>query len=129
MSGVILDASAILAVLLREPGADNVIAELSDAHVSTVNLGEALTRMADSSVAVKDALDQILRLQPAIHDFDQAMASSIAELRLLTKQYGLSLGDRACLALAGSLGLPVLTSDRRMAEAREVLGLDIRLIR
>lgn len=129
MSGVILDASAILAVLLREPGADNVIAELSDAHVSTVNLGEALTRMSDSSVAVKDALDQILRLQPAIHDFDQAMASSIAELRLLTKQYGLSLGDRACLALAGSLGLPVLTSDRRMAEAREVLCLDIRLIR
>jgi ribonuclease VapC len=127
--GVILDASAILCVLLRERGADQVIAELANAHVSTVNLAEVLTRLVAGSVAVEAALAQVLRLQPVLHDFDQTLATSVAELRPATKAFGLSFGDRACLALARALNMPVLTGDRRMADSHGAVDLDIRMIR
>lgn len=129
MSGVVLDASAVLAVLLREPGSEAVIAELDAAHLGAVNLGEVLTRLSDGSVGVAPALDQVLRLRPAIHAFDLAMARLVGDFRPVTKALGLSFGDRACLALARTLCMPVLTSDRRLAEAAAATGLDIRLIR
>lgn len=129
MSGVVLDASAVLAVLLQEPGCEMVIAELDGAHLGAVNLGEVLSRLSDGSMPTGLALDEVLRLRPAIHVFNQAMAALVGDLRPRTKALGLSFGDRACLALARTLGMPVLTSDRRLAEAATITGLDIRLIR
>ena len=129
MSGVVLDASAVLAVLLQESGCEMVIAELDAAHLGAVNLGEVLSRLSDGSMPTGLALDEVLRLRPAIHAFNQAMAALVGDLRPGTKALGLSFGDRACLALARTLGMPVLTSDRRLAEAATITGLDIRLIR
>ena len=64
-----------------------------------------------------------------VRTFRDGHAWQTAKLRPLTKRFGLSLGDRACITAAMFADLPILTSDRRMAEARDILGLDIRMIR
>ncbi len=124
-----LDASAVLAVLLGEPGADTVIAELEKAQLGAVNLGEVLSRLAEETGEAEAALTEVLRLRPQVHAFDSAMAKLVGDLRPLTKPLSLSFGDRACLALARTLDLPVLTSDRRLCEAAGVVGVDIRMFR
>jgi PIN domain nuclease of toxin-antitoxin system len=128
-----LDASALLAYLLREPGYQAVHAALlSGAVISAANYGEALSRLADRGSIPKE-VDRVLRegglvgspLEVAPLLRDDALA--LAELRALTRSLGLSLGDRACLALGLRLGLPVLTADR--AWAGLAVGVDIRVIR
>lgn len=126
---VILDASAILAVVLAESGADYVLQHMSEAHLVTVNMSEALAKLLEYGMAFDDARKQIGRLDCNIHMFDSDLAERTAILRGMTRQYGLSLGDRACLSLCQSRNLPVLTSDQRMHECGVGLGLDIRLIR
>ncbi|MEP7349789.1 MAG: type II toxin-antitoxin system VapC family toxin [Sphingorhabdus sp.] len=126
---VILDASAVLAVILAEEGADVVLRHMSGAHLATVNLSETMAKLMEYGLSVENAQQQIGRLELNVHDFNSEQAERTAILRGSTKQFGLSLGDRACLALSQSMDLPVLTSDRRMAEANVVIGLDIRLIR
>jgi ribonuclease VapC len=125
----ILDASAVLAVVLAEKGADYVLQHMSETHLGTVNLSEATAKLMEYGVSAKNARDQISRLDSEIHDFDPNLAERTAILRSLTKNFGLSLGDRACLSLGQSLNLPILTSDRRMCESGAILGFDIRLIR
>ena len=133
MNGAVLDASALLAFLHDEPGADLVgEALVAGAGISAVNWAEALSKFAERGLepeAVAQDLEDQGILGPAlvIHEVDEFLARRIAELRALTKALGLSLGDRTCLALAGRLGLPVLTADRDWLELN--LGLDIRLIR
>lgn len=125
----VLDASAVLAVLLSEAGSEKVVPHLGSAHAATVNLSESMTKLMEHRVTAEQAGQQILRLKLVVHDFDFDQARRTAALRPPTKLFGLSLGDRACLALAQVLCMPVLTADRRMAEARDVLGIDIRMIR
>jgi PIN domain nuclease of toxin-antitoxin system len=129
VSSAVLDASAVLAVLLHETGADRVIADTGEAHLGTVNLGEVLSRLSESTDQADAPLDALMRLQLTLHPFDEHHAALVGQLRPPTKPLGLSFGDRACLALALALDLPVLTSDRRLAEAASITGLDIRLIR
>ncbi len=129
MTAVILDASAVLAVALAEPGADYVLQHMSQTHLVTVNLSEALAKLMEYGVTPENARQQIGRLDCDIHMFDSDLAERTAILRGLTKKYGLSLGDRACLSLCQSLNLPVLTSDQRMSDCGVSLGLDIRPIR
>ena len=88
-----------------------------------------MSKLIEYGVTAEQGGRQILRLELSVHNFDLEQARRAAALRLPTKRFGLSLGDRACLALAQKLDMPILTSDRRMAEAKDVLGLDIRLIR
>ena len=126
---MVLDASAVLAVLLSETGSDRIVPHLGNAHAGTINLSESMTKLIEHRVSAEEAEQQILRLRLAVHDFDFEQARCTAALRLPTKRFGLSLGDRACLALAQHLDMPILTSDRRMAEAKVVLGIDIRMIR
>lgn len=125
----VLDASAALAVILAEDGADIVLANMADAHFSTVNLSETITKLIEFGLSSQQARQQIDRLELNIHVFDATLAEGTAALRPETKQFGLSLGDRACLALSRRLELPILTSDRRMYEARDIVSLDIRMIR
>lgn len=126
---MVLDASAVLAALMSEAGSDLVVPHLADAHAGTVNLSESITKLIEYGVTPDVAAEQILRLELSVHDFDLGQARRAAALRSPTKKFGLSLGDRACLALAQHLDMPILTSDRRMAEAKDVLGIDIRMIR
>lgn len=125
----VLDASALLALLRDEPGADEVEQALGlGASVSTVNWAEVLSKLADvgeepDAVTASLMDGGILSEGLVIRPLDEAQAVRIAELRPITRSVGLSLADRACLALAGTLDLPALTADRVWAG----LGLDLRV--
>jgi ribonuclease VapC len=114
---LVLDASALLAYLRDEPGAELVAEAIADGVViSTVNLAEVLSRCADrradpAKIAAKLAQRGLLDGAITVEPFTTADAIDAARLRPLTRDVGLSLGDRACLALARRLGTPALTAD------------------
>ncbi|PWS35159.1 hypothetical protein DFH01_22895 [Falsiroseomonas bella] len=118
---MILDASAVLAVLLGEPGAEAAAPLLEGADISAVNMLEVVARLRRETPAHFEAL-QVLDL--AVLPIDAAVPAA----DLLHRHRGvLSLGDCACIATASALGRPVLTADRVWA----TLGLpvEVRLIR
>jgi PIN domain nuclease of toxin-antitoxin system len=112
VSNVVLDASALLALLNRETGAEQVEASLGDACIGAVNLSECLARLADSGVPEKTAWEIVSSLELEVVPFNAGHAREAARLKPLTRKQGLSLGDRACLALARLTKRPVLTADR-----------------
>lgn len=124
-----LDASAILAVLFDEPGGDYVFAHLNGSEISIVNLSEVYATLLDGGMDFDEAREIIEPLPMRSRSFREGHSWQVAQLRPLTKPFGLSLGDRACIAQAMFNELPVLTADRRMESAKSLLGVDIRLIR
>ena len=123
----VLDSSAILALLNDEAGADVVAEILPSSVVSTVNLAEVIASLVNKGVSGADAEAALLTLDCKSEPFRREEALLAGRLRESTRQAGLSLGDRACLALALSLGLPVLTADR--AWRNLPLEVEVRLIR
>lgn len=123
----VLDSSAILALLNDEAGADVVTEILPSSVVSTVNLAEVIASLVNKGVSGADAEAALLTLDCKSEPFRREEALLAGRLRESTRQAGLSLGDRACLALALSLGLPVLTADR--AWRNLPLEVEVRLIR
>jgi len=129
----VLDASALLALLKGEPGAERVAEALEQgAYLSAVNLAEVLSRLADWGEDPAEAqarMAQVGLLGAAVEvlPFTGEDALEVARLRALTRAYGLSFGDRACLALARRLGLPALTAERAWAELG--LGIPVEIIR
>jgi PIN domain nuclease of toxin-antitoxin system len=123
----VLDASALLALLFEEPGHDRVALAADGAAVSTVNLAEVLTRFVRAGHPVGPVLKNLDTYAIEWVAFDDVHAAEVAALWPRTRRAGLSLADRACLALAIDRGLPVLTADRAWAELG--LPIDIRLIR
>lgn len=128
MAEWVLDASAILAYLRKEPGREAVAPLLPDSAVSANSLAEVSSRLFDHGLSADDVRALIERLSLKVFAVDEAMAFDIGALRPLTRAKGLSLGDRSCLALARTLGLPAFTADRAWTELT-LDGLDIRLIR
>jgi ribonuclease VapC len=127
MSDAVLDASAVLAWLRDEPGSDRVEAVPKTSRISAVNLAEVAQRLVDSDEAEDLVRDIISDLPWTIVAFDAGLAMEAGFLRRNTRKQGLSLGDRACLALAIREGLPVVTADRVWAELD--LGVEVVLIR
>ena len=128
MSGIVFDASAMLALLLEERGADVVRAWIPDGIASAVNVAEVGTKLADrGGMMANDIRGLIGTLGLQVIPCDEDAAYAAALLRPRTRHHGLSLGDRACLALGVSRGLPVLTADRSWATLD--VGADVRLIR
>lgn len=123
----VLDASAVLALLHGEPGCEMVEAYLDHAVVSTVNLAEVGTILSDRGVPAREVQSALGTFAFEIVPFDESAAMAAIALRPRTRRLGLSLGDRACLALGQARKLPVLTADRNWVRAE--LDLDIRLIR
>ena len=117
MSKVVIDASAILALLNKEPGHEIVDSHLPHSIMSTVNLSETLAVLTEIGIAHKDAADLVITLIKEIIPFDEKQAVIAAALRKNTKSNGLSLGDRACLALAKELNLSAVTADKAWANA------------
>lgn len=109
---IVLDASAILCVLFEEPGMERVLVAGQGAFVSAVNLSEALTKALDKGVPLDVRSKGVAALALQVISFDAESAAEAAELRTAAKAFGLSLGDRACLALARRLHATVLTTDR-----------------
>lgn len=109
----VLDASAVLALLNREPGAHTVAAHIANgAMISAVNYAEVTTKLVDLALphaATRGILEALgLLVQP----FDDIQALTTGFLRSETRDAGLSLGDRACLALAHHVGMTAVTADR-----------------
>ena len=124
---VVLDASGLLSLLNSEPGAAAVRDMLPHAVMSAVNLSEVISKLAGEGIPksdIEEALDG-LDLEVVPFDFDQAYSAGL--LSPMTRSQGLSLGDRACIALGFRLGLPVLTADRVWSTLD--LGVEVRLAR
>lgn len=127
MTEAVLDASALIALLRSEPGSDRVAAIANRACVSAVNMAEVLGKMVSYGKQLETVAYQIGRLQLEIRPFDLEQAKYSASLWQATRPAGLSLGDRACLALGLLTGLPVMTADRSWEACR--VGVDVILIR
>ncbi len=124
MTECVLDASAILALLLSEPGSDAVAERIEGSLASAVNISEVLAKLLERGIETEAAWSQIGPLMQTIVPFDAEQARLTAELRPATRSLGLSLGDRACLALAKQHKCPVLTTDRQWKK----LKLDIQIV-
>jgi ribonuclease VapC len=124
---MILDASALLALINSEPGADIVADALAGASISAINLCEVVTKMIAFGMPPEEAWSEAADLVPIVIDFGPELARATAQLRTATRSAGPSLGDRACLALAEKLRLPALTADRSWETLS--IGIEIRLIR
>ena len=127
VSRLVLDASAILAAANNEPGADFIVAHASDSVVSTVNLAEAHGKLVQRGVSESDAWEIELSFCHEVVAFDAVQARIVGGLISSTRSLGLSLGDRACLALGMLLKASVYTTDRSWKKLN--LNVDIRLLR
>jgi len=124
---VVLDASALLAYLRQEPGAEAVDGWIDAAVLSSVNWAEVMQKALSADVEVAGLREDLQALGLLVEPFSAADADMAAQLWPQTRRHGLSLADRACLSLALRLSLPVLTCDRAWAEL--ALPLEIRLQR
>ena len=118
---VVLDASAVLAVINREHGAARVRGLWSGGAIGAVNFSEVVSKLVDYGLDDDEATGVLEALPVVVHPFDAAQARLAGSLRRATRVRGLSLGDRACLALAAALGVPAVTADR----AWDTLDLDV----
>ena len=123
MTECVLDASAVLAALYREPGGEIVTRVLPRSLLSAVNASEVVARLIGRGTAPEVALQTVRDLDCRPVAVDMELGLRAGEMIALTKSKGLSLGDRICLALAEREGVPALTADRAWAE----LGLDIKV--
>jgi len=127
VTSAVLDASAVIAMLRSEPGADIVEKALSDAVISAVNYSEVLKKTIERGGASEAAASFIRGLTIAVIPFDESSAEASAALYPQTMQHGLSFADRACLALGIQRNCKVLTSERRMGLV--ALPIKVKLIR
>lgn len=114
MNKVVLDTSAVLAYLFQEAGADQVlpVLEAGSGVMSSVNYAELVGKLFDQGMPVEIVRETLFDLELEVIDYDEKQAFETGVLRTVSKAFGLSLGDRACLALAVIKKLPVLTADR-----------------
>jgi ribonuclease VapC len=124
---VVLDSSAVLSVLWEEPGNTYVLEHIDGACMSAVNYAEVLTKIADRGVEKRTAMHLLDGLAIDIIAFDKTQSEAVGDLRLPTLSLGLSVGDRACLALALAKQSNVLTADRAWQTLE--LEIDVQLIR
>ncbi len=126
MADVVLDSSAVLAMLRGERGGERVVQTLGDAIISAVNYAEVISKLIDFGNSASVALASARQLNLTVAPLDHATAMRAGALHEHTQKRGISLGDRACLALAQALDLPVLTADRAWASLD--LGVEVVLI-
>jgi ribonuclease VapC len=126
VSSVVFDSSAVLALLRNEPGADIVAGALTQSCMSTVNFAEVITKLVEwEATAQQFAMAEGLPIEKVPFDEQQALAAG--HLRRSTRAAGLSLGDRACLALGLVRGAPVMTTDRAWAGLK--VGVVVEVVR
>ena len=129
MTSIVLDASALLAMLRDEPGGDKVAGALIGALMCVVSLAEVTSHFVQHGMP-PEAVDAMLRPLPVtLVAADAELARIAGHLRSATIEEGLSLGDRFCLALALRDDLPVWTADRQWASVAEKIGVKVKCIR
>ena len=127
MNEGVLDASALLALLNEEPGAEVVEEAIPGAVISTVNLSETVAKLAERGMPEAEIRVALGEIGFQVLPFDEELSYLTGMLRVSTRSAGLSFGDRACLALGRRLNLPVFTTDREWASLD--VGVEVRLIR
>ena len=127
MTNVLLDSSALLALIHREKGSEVVETFLGRACMSAVNYAETLSKLTEKGVPDHEAVSVVEGLLQEIIPFDTRCATFTARLRQETKGLGLSLGDRACLATAEAHKLEVVTADKVWAKLK--VPIKLKLIR
>jgi len=129
VSGVVLDASALLALLFGEAGADRVAASAEGGCISSVNLAEVVGYYAKGGIDAEEVRVFVGSLSLEVVDFREADAFRVGALRPLGEKVGLSLGDRACLALARIRKAPAMTADRAWLAIGKAYDVTIVMIR
>lgn len=129
MSDVVLDASALIAMLKREPGAEMVAAAIASAHMGVINYAEVVSHFTHLGMPAADIDAMLDPLPMAIIPADRLLARDAGRLRAVTASAGLSLGDRFCLALARRDGLPAWTADKAWASIAAAAGVETVIIR
>ncbi|MGD9890785.1 MAG: PIN domain-containing protein [Dehalococcoidia bacterium] len=128
MSNSVVDSSAVLTLVQNEPGAAEAASVVAaGALISSVNFSEVVAKLADRGIPEREIRARLARLVLQIVAFDTDQALRAGMLRPVTREAGLSLGDRACLALAQGRNLPVVTADRTWQSL--TISVEIRLIR
>ncbi|MBE9050112.1 type II toxin-antitoxin system VapC family toxin [Nostocales cyanobacterium LEGE 11386] len=127
MSEVVVDASAVLALLNQETGSEEILQLIDNAAISSVNLSEVIAKLAEAGIPEEDIRQIILNLNLEVILFNEEQAFKAGMLRPATKSIGLSFGDRACLALGVVLNQPVITTDRLWSNLN--MGIEIRVVR
>jgi PIN domain nuclease of toxin-antitoxin system len=123
---VVLDASAVLAFLQDESGSEKVDEILSEgkAIISAVNYAEVVGKLFDAGLPEASVIVVMENLELQIEPLDDQQAWKAGMLRISTREFGLSLGDRACLALAHIKKLSIITADKQW----DKLKTDIKII-
>lgn len=124
---VVLDASALLALLWSESGSEIVASVMDNAVMSAVNWAEVISKLQERGVDLEDARPMLAELSIDVLPFDQEQAFASGALRMRSKHLGLSIGDRACLALAAQLSAPTYTADK--AWAKLDVGVVVKVVR
>jgi PIN domain nuclease of toxin-antitoxin system len=127
-NNIILDASALLALIQEEQGAEIIKPLLKFSVMSTVNIAESLTALQRFGISPQKSLTLISDIITLIVPFDLEQAGYVAELQSHVQHKGLSLGDRACIALGIKLQIPIYTADRVWTQL-QLNNADIKLIR
>jgi ribonuclease VapC len=126
---IVLDSSAVLAILRDEPGAENALEMMVEGVITAINLGEvAQVQFRDgfSRDVIERAIEE---LAIPVISVDAEIAFTAAEMRMTALAKGMSQADCICLALAKREGVPALTGDRKWLEIAETVGVEVRLIR
>lgn len=123
--GYVLDASALLCLFFREPGADRVEAVMAGARVSAANLAEVVAKLVDRGADASSLINDLAELDLDVVPLDRPQAEAAGLLRASTRGKGLSLGDRCCLALAGRCGATALTTDRAWASLATGVAVEV----
>ena len=128
MNRAVLDASVVLAVLFEERGAEEMTDEIMDsAVISAVNLAEVQSKLVKMGHPPENAWSDALLLESEPEPFTAKQAEVAGSLIATTEKYGLSLGDRSCLALAIALKAPVYTTEQLWRNLK--VGIPIHVIR
>jgi len=126
----VIDASALLAVLQKEIGYLTVVPLLNGAYISTVNLSEVLQKVEQKGLKISNLVNSLEGLGLQLVSFTPEQAELTANLWKTTQPLGLSLGDRACLALAQSLNAIAITADKAWINISNIqLNIQVQVIR
>jgi PIN domain nuclease of toxin-antitoxin system len=120
----VLDTSALIALIRREPGWEAVQEALGHSAVCAVHLTEAITKLTRKGGEPRLVERYLRSLPPPILPWDEEMAWESRDMAPLAWTHGISFADRACLAMARHLDAVAMTSDAEWAN----LGLDIRVV-
>jgi ribonuclease VapC len=127
---VVLDASALLAFLNRETGAEVVAEQLAvGAIMRSVNLSEVVAKLGEQGMPLTEIENAVSDLGLQVEPFHESLAYAAGELRVVTRDLGLSLGERTCLALSIRSGHRALSADRAWQKLGHIPGLAVEQIR